>query len=1379
MANESLFARIIISAQDNASQVFGAVANKWTALSAAFAAFGGGKVLSDAVSVAAEFEEGLDLILSKTDANEKEMEAFRAAALNAGATTSFSAQQAAEALAVLGAAGLDSKASIATLNAVLNMSSVESISLEEAAGRVIDTMTIMGVTADESGRAVDVMVKSALLANMSAVDVSEAVKGAGGAAHTAGMDIETFAAVLDVLAANGLRGSEAGTALSNIIAQLSNPASAARVELAKMGITTGDLITVFGGLKEAGDKGKNALLAFGLDAGPAVQYLVNGGAEAIRGYQKELYAAGGAAEKAAQQMGDNLIGALDGLSGAWDSMLTVLGTPLLEPLKNEIAAFTKQIATFTNSGAMDGLKTALVEGLKAAAAQLRAFLATVNWDQLGETIKTFALNSGAVLTTWANNVKFAAALVAAPFQIIQTTLATATAAFYGLAGGVASALASLTGALGGSDTATQAFAASAEANFQKAQAALDAAANSGRALQGTLLTLVGQSESTATAVAATAAASEKATAAQTTGAAAVALAVAKQQDALDAANGAYAAALLAAREGSVTAAASLTDLGAKVVAAQTAFNQMQQTVASSYNAAAAAVTTTSEAVTAAQAKVDSATAAYRAMFASAQSGSADAIYKLAVLDAQVGTAKTGLIDAAKAAGTAEQALQKFGTTATESASKNTAALATSVEEIVRLKSEIAALESEYQQSTAAGEFSDRTLALKERIAQLTAELEKALTPMADLGKSSKITTEQVVDAFKSLGVDTQQSLTTLAANAKQNFETIKESGVASSEDVKRAFLAYAEKALAAVKDSSAAQRESVDAALSAQAAELKLSSAYSDVAESSGVAVSRAKNLIESREDELQAAEKATKQVKDESTLRANQIDLLKSEAEAHGNTAQARQYEAQSLNEELAALNSIIPLKQAELTAAQALLTAKTNEANADGVVTTAEQGVIESANELVAAKQREIIASQQNVVAKEQEIAALNRAKSATSSLSDSVSDSVSDVGEAVSESDGEVTVIVGSWIADLLKFGKAALLASEYAGEAEDAFWRVYNAELNAMGHVNSIEQYLSVLNSIAEKATRAAEGVVYYHTALDALNEKQDAANDRFEDGEIGLSEYVTELNRAQNSTSILNDEDLSDLRSEIADAKEEMADFADEAASGLKDLQQEWAELSGQQIQAKIIEQELERLEIEQDLAQAKKDGNTAAIDALNQQLVLIDKIHQRQLEILAEESAKTAVDNAEAAAEEAARFSALSDQEKAFETTIAGLQKELSTALLNQDQALTDSLKSRISLEESRHQTASANLDSEIAQTKELNASASSATSTGSGGSSNSTGSTGSTNSGSSTGSASAPTITTTRYIQISIDGAKLFSDEKNVSTFLSALQRAGMRVTG
>lgn len=374
MAERNWVARVVLRGKDELSGVIGGIQAKLAALSAALLSLVGIKLFSDSVQSAKDMETQLGKVQAKGGYTAAELESLRAAAERLGQDFGVGGQKAAEALEVLAAAGLSADASLKVLPAVLALAKTEGLGLEQAATLLGDSLSVLGLGFDQAGRGADVLVKGANISKTSAAELGAALKVAGGEAKTAGLSLEQTVALLDALAERGLRGAEAGTAVRNILAQLGDPASNARRELALLGDTSGSLTDALDTIVKAGGRGEAAVRAFGLESGPALRALLATGTAGIGDYVAQLLKAGGAADDVAQKMGANLAGAWERFTAALDRARRTLVEPLLAPLAKELDGFTAQVRDFVTGGGLDEFRNAIVQGFTKASESARQFI---------------------------------------------------------------------------------------------------------------------------------------------------------------------------------------------------------------------------------------------------------------------------------------------------------------------------------------------------------------------------------------------------------------------------------------------------------------------------------------------------------------------------------------------------------------------------------------------------------------------------------------------------------------------------------------------------------------------------------------------------------------------------------------------------------------------------------------------------------------------------------------------------------------------------------------------------------------------------------------------------------------------------------------------
>lgn len=157
-----------------------------------------------------------------------------------GSTTAFSASQAADALNYMALAGYDAETSMKMLPNVLNLAAAGGIELAEASDMVTDAQSALGLSLEETGYLVDVMAKTSSTTNTSVAQLGQALLTVGGTAKNLAWGSQEAAQVLGLLADNGIKGAEGGTALRNIILSLSAPTNSAAKAIKELGLQVFD-----------------------------------------------------------------------------------------------------------------------------------------------------------------------------------------------------------------------------------------------------------------------------------------------------------------------------------------------------------------------------------------------------------------------------------------------------------------------------------------------------------------------------------------------------------------------------------------------------------------------------------------------------------------------------------------------------------------------------------------------------------------------------------------------------------------------------------------------------------------------------------------------------------------------------------------------------------------------------------------------------------------------------------------------------------------------------------------------------------------------------------------------------------------------------------
>lgn len=204
------------------------------------------------------FDKAMAQVAATSGKSVGEIGELREFAQQMGATTAFSATQAAEALNYMALAGYDSETSMKMLPSVLNLAAAGDMDLARASDMVTDAQTALGLSLDETSIMVDQMAKASSTTNTSVEQLGDAFLTIGGNAKSVKGGTAELSSVLGALADNGIKGSEAGTHLRNILLAMNPTTDAAAQAWEDLGVQAYDaegnlrpLDQIFGELNEA------------------------------------------------------------------------------------------------------------------------------------------------------------------------------------------------------------------------------------------------------------------------------------------------------------------------------------------------------------------------------------------------------------------------------------------------------------------------------------------------------------------------------------------------------------------------------------------------------------------------------------------------------------------------------------------------------------------------------------------------------------------------------------------------------------------------------------------------------------------------------------------------------------------------------------------------------------------------------------------------------------------------------------------------------------------------------------------------------------------------------------------------------------------------
>lgn len=305
-----------------------------------------------------------DLDITSVDYKDN-LKAVGKVARDVAAITEFNAVDTAGALDKMAMAGLTSKQSMALLAGATNLATAAGADLTTAVDIATDALGAFGLmTEDEKAlegnlnRLSDVMAKTTNMFNTDISGFFESAKMGAATFTSTGQSLEDFSAMVGVMASSGIKGSESGTQLRNMMLSLASPSKTAAMALDRMGIKTTDaqgnflnIIDILAqfekGMKGMGDAEKAAALTdiFGKRTVTGVTLLLAEGTEGLKKYSKELQNAGGTAANVAAAMRGSLANRIEVLKSA----LTELGFKFVDAFASKGGkAIENLTATITN-----------------------------------------------------------------------------------------------------------------------------------------------------------------------------------------------------------------------------------------------------------------------------------------------------------------------------------------------------------------------------------------------------------------------------------------------------------------------------------------------------------------------------------------------------------------------------------------------------------------------------------------------------------------------------------------------------------------------------------------------------------------------------------------------------------------------------------------------------------------------------------------------------------------------------------------------------------------------------------------------------------------------------------------------------------------------
>lgn len=430
----------------------GVMASAVTTAASGLADFG-----KSAITTGMNFDTAMSNVKAISGATGEEFDSLRSKAKEMGATTKFTATEAAEAFSYMAMAGWRAEDMMSGIEGIMNLAAASGEDLAATSDIVTDALTAFGLSAEDSGHFADVLAAASSAANTNVSMMGETFKYVAPVAGALGYSVEDMATAIGTMANSGIKGSQAGTALRAALSRLVKPTEQVATALSSLGLieTAEDgmqfnaviqnadgtmvpfsesverLRNAFSGLSEA-EMAQYASTIFGQEAMSGMLAIINSSAAdyetlaaTIDGASEVMGGMGTAASMAETQL-DNLGGKVTIFQSAMDGLKTALYDTFSGTLASGIEHLTTVIDTLRTgfeSGGLLGAVTSFGGLVKTAFDDVVTSVTSVE-SPLTRLFDAFETASGGAISTFTGAIaEFAGTVASVSADTVQSIAA--------------------------------------------------------------------------------------------------------------------------------------------------------------------------------------------------------------------------------------------------------------------------------------------------------------------------------------------------------------------------------------------------------------------------------------------------------------------------------------------------------------------------------------------------------------------------------------------------------------------------------------------------------------------------------------------------------------------------------------------------------------------------------------------------------------------------------------------------------------------------------------------------------------------------------------------------------------------------------------------
>lgn len=312
-----------------------------------------------AVKTTADFDSSMSKVSAISGATGSDFDSLRSKAREMGATTKFTAEEAADAMTYMAMAGWKTEDMLSGVEGIMYLAAASGEDLATTSDIVTDALTAFGHSAEDSGRLADIMAAASSNANTNVGMMGETFKYVAPVAGALGLSMEDTAVAIGLMANAGIKASMAGTSLRSLLTRLAKPTKESQTAMDALGIsiTNSDgsmksleeimqnLRTSFSGLTEAEQAQYAAMLA-GQRGMSGLLAIVNAAPEDYEKLRMAVDNSAGSAQAMAETMQDNLAGQLTILKSQLQELAISFGDILVPHIRKAVEWIQRQVDAF-------------------------------------------------------------------------------------------------------------------------------------------------------------------------------------------------------------------------------------------------------------------------------------------------------------------------------------------------------------------------------------------------------------------------------------------------------------------------------------------------------------------------------------------------------------------------------------------------------------------------------------------------------------------------------------------------------------------------------------------------------------------------------------------------------------------------------------------------------------------------------------------------------------------------------------------------------------------------------------------------------------------------------------------------------------------------